>query len=87
VSGLSAGRRGDCSPAGGEGDDRTVSAARDGGGVRSGPGAARAWYEEKLGVTPKIEAGEGLWYEFAPGTWLLVYQTDSAGTAKNTVAG
>lgn len=48
---------------------------------------ARAWYEEKLGVTPKIEAGEGLWYEFAPGTWLLVYQTDSAGTAKNTVAG
>jgi len=48
---------------------------------------ARGWYEEKLGLKPKIEADEGLWFEFAPGTWLLLYQTPSAGTAQNTVAG
>ena len=48
---------------------------------------ARTWYAEMLGVTPKREEMGNLWYEFAPGTWLLVYQTESAGTAQNTQAG
>ena len=48
---------------------------------------SRAWYEEKLGLTPKLEEGPSLWYEFAPGTWLMVYESQYAGTAKNTVAG
>lgn len=48
---------------------------------------AEAWYREKLGLEPKKELVGNLWYEFAPGTWLLVYQTESAGTARNTQAG
>ena len=48
---------------------------------------ARAWYEEKLGLTPKEEDGGGLWYRFEGDTWLYVYKTGSAGTAKNTIAG
>jgi catechol 2,3-dioxygenase-like lactoylglutathione lyase family enzyme len=48
---------------------------------------ARAWYGDKLGLRPKREEMGNLWYEFAPGTWLLVYQTGSAGTAQNTQAG
>lgn len=50
-------------------------------------GRARKWYEEKLELTPtrEDEVG-GLWYEFAGGTWLLVYPTPNAGTARNTQA-
>lgn len=48
---------------------------------------ARAWYREKLGLEPKKELMGNLWFEFSPGTWLLVYLTDTAGTAKNTQAG
>jgi catechol 2,3-dioxygenase-like lactoylglutathione lyase family enzyme len=48
---------------------------------------ARTWYAEKLGLTPKKEVMQSLWFEFAPGTWLLVYQTGSAGTAQSTQAG
>ena len=49
---------------------------------------ARAWYEEKLGLTPQTEEMEGqvLYYQTG-GTWFSVYQTTFAGTAKNTVAG
>ncbi len=50
-------------------------------------GRAKAWYQEKLGLTPQREDPTGgLWYEFAGGTWLLVYPTPSAGTAQNTQA-
>ncbi len=48
---------------------------------------AKTWYRDKLDVTPKKELMGSLWYEFAPGTWLLVYQTGAAGTAQNTQAG
>ncbi len=48
---------------------------------------AKTWYSEKLGLDPKKELMGSLWFEFAPGTWLLVYQTEAAGTAKNTQAG
>ena len=49
---------------------------------------ARAWYEEKLGLVPEKEemGGAGLWYRTG-GTWFYLYQTESAGTAQNTVGG
>ena len=50
-------------------------------------GRARQWYEEKLGLTPELEEGYGLWYRFGGDTWLYLYQTEAAGTARNTVAG
>jgi hypothetical protein len=51
-------------------------------------GRARAWYEEKLGLTPEKEemGGAGLWYR-TNGTWFYLYQTETAGTARNTVGG
>jgi catechol 2,3-dioxygenase-like lactoylglutathione lyase family enzyme len=48
---------------------------------------ARAWYEEKLGLTPEKEDEGGFWIEFARDSWLYVYATGSAGTAQNTVGG
>lgn len=48
---------------------------------------ARAWYADKLGLEPDLEGEEGLWYHFADGTWLHLYGSQFAGTAKNTVAG
>ncbi len=51
-------------------------------------GRSKAWYEEKLGLKPKQEMGEGgAWYECADGTWFFLAVSGSAGTAKNTVAG
>ena len=49
---------------------------------------ARTWYQEKLGLAPEKEemGGMALWYR-SGATWFLLYQTESAGTAKNTVAG
>ena len=48
---------------------------------------AKEWYRDKQGLTPQREDPTGgLWYEFAGGTWLLVYSTPSAGTAQNTQA-
>jgi catechol-2,3-dioxygenase len=48
---------------------------------------ARQWYEEKLGVVPDLEDPGGVWYRFGGETWLYLYQTPSAGTAQNTIAG
>jgi len=48
---------------------------------------AREWYEAKLGLTADTEDIGGLWYRFAGDAWLYLYQTPSAGTARNTVAG
>ena len=49
---------------------------------------ARTWYEENLGLSPDKEemGGMALWYRTAA-TWFLLYQTESAGTARNTVGG
>ena len=52
----------------------------------SDPAAARKWYEDKLGLTVKQEDPGGVWYQFGE-SWLYVYQSGSAGTARNTVAG
>ena len=51
-------------------------------------GRARGWYDEKLGLVPSKEemGGMALWYRTGA-TWFLLYQTESAGTAKNTVGG
>ena len=48
---------------------------------------ARRWYEEKLGLLPDREDPGGLWYRFAGETWLYLFATPSAGTARNTIAG
>jgi catechol-2,3-dioxygenase len=50
-------------------------------------GRARRWYEERLGLVPEHEDPGGLWYRFAGETWLYLYETPSAGTAQNTIAG
>ena len=50
-------------------------------------GRARAWYEQKVGLAPDREDPGGLWYRFGGDTWLYLYATPSAGTARNTVAG
>jgi predicted enzyme related to lactoylglutathione lyase len=49
---------------------------------------ARTWYAEKLGLVPDKEemGGMALWYRTGA-TWFLLYQTESAGTARNTVGG
>jgi catechol 2,3-dioxygenase-like lactoylglutathione lyase family enzyme len=50
-------------------------------------GRAKKWYQEALGLAPKREDQTGgLWFEFAGGSWLLVYPTPHAGTARNTQA-
>lgn len=48
---------------------------------------ARAWYEAHFGLTSKIETEAYLWYELGGSTWLNVYTTSMAGTARNTQAG
>ena len=51
------------------------------------PDRARRWYEEKLGLVPEREDPGGVWYRFGGDTWLYLYGTPSAGTARNTIAG
>jgi catechol 2,3-dioxygenase-like lactoylglutathione lyase family enzyme len=48
---------------------------------------ARRWYDEKLGLVPEREDPGGVWYRFGDETWLYLYATPSAGTAKSTIAG
>lgn len=48
---------------------------------------ARQWYSDKLGLQPEREDMGGVWYRFGGDTWLYLYGTPSAGTAKNTIAG
>jgi catechol-2,3-dioxygenase len=48
---------------------------------------ARRWYEDRLGLTPEREDAGGAWYRFVGETWLYLYATPSAGTARNTIAG
>ena len=44
---------------------------------------AKAWYREKLGLTPKEEGEGGAYYE-AGGSRFALFATPYAGTAKNT---
>jgi len=50
-------------------------------------GRARQWFADKLGLVPEREDQGGVWYAFAGNTWLYLYLTPSAGTARNTIAG
>ena len=50
-------------------------------------GRARAWYAQALGLTPEREDPGGVWFRFGGDTWLYLYATSFAGTAKNTIAG
>lgn len=45
---------------------------------------AKTWYAEKLGLKPSREDMFGAWYE-AGGGKFLIFPTQYAGTAKNTV--
>jgi catechol 2,3-dioxygenase-like lactoylglutathione lyase family enzyme len=45
---------------------------------------ARAWWEEKVGMTPTSEDPGGLWYACADGTWVVITPSGYAGTAQNT---
>jgi catechol 2,3-dioxygenase-like lactoylglutathione lyase family enzyme len=48
---------------------------------------ARQWYRDMLGLEPEREDPGGVWYRFARDTWLYLYATAAAGTARNTIAG
>ena len=48
---------------------------------------AKRWYEEKLGLKPAREAPDGLSYALAGGTGFLLYPTQFAGKAPNTLMG
>ena len=47
---------------------------------------SRAWWSDKVGMTPTTEDPGGLWYSCGEGTWLLVTPSQFAGTAQNTAA-
>ena len=49
---------------------------------------AKAWYADKLGLTPSSEfAGAGAGYTLAGGTQAFLYETQFAGTAQHTILG
>jgi predicted enzyme related to lactoylglutathione lyase len=48
---------------------------------------ARAFYADKLGLTPTREERAGLVYETPGGAWFRLYRTPYAGTAQHTIAG
>jgi len=47
---------------------------------------SRAWWEEKVGMTPAMEDPGGLWYSCGEGTWFVITSSQFAGTAQNTAA-
>ena len=48
---------------------------------------AKAWYEEKLGLSPVADLGVAGQLYLTGGAYWLIYQTPSAGTGKHTLAG
>ena len=48
---------------------------------------AKAWYEEKLGLSPVGDLGVAGQLYLTGGVYWLIYQTPSAGTGKHTLAG
>jgi predicted enzyme related to lactoylglutathione lyase len=47
---------------------------------------ARQFYEEKVGLEPKMETNGGIVYEFAGGTACFLYLSPNAGTSKASQA-
>lgn len=50
-------------------------------------GRAKAFYRDKLGLEPLEDADDNVMFECGNGTRFLLYQTDNAGSAKNTQMG
>jgi len=48
---------------------------------------AKAWYEDKLGLSPVADLGVAGQLYLTGGAYWLIYQTPSAGTGKHTLAG
>ena len=48
---------------------------------------AKDFYRDKLGLEPMEPADDNVMYECGNGTRFLVYQTENAGSAKNTQMG
>ncbi len=48
---------------------------------------AKRWYEEKLGLKPTSELPAGAVYDMGGGTAFLLYPTEFAGKAPNTLMG
>lgn len=46
---------------------------------------AKAFYKEKLGLEPTDERGDGIVFQTPAGAKIFMYETENAGTAKNTV--
>ncbi len=46
---------------------------------------AKRWYEEKLAFKPSVEEDFGSIYQTADGTFFLLYPTEHAGKAPNTL--
>jgi catechol 2,3-dioxygenase-like lactoylglutathione lyase family enzyme len=46
---------------------------------------AKAWYSDKLGLTPAMSEEAGLIYRLGGGSGFLLYPTPSAGQAPNTL--
>ena len=47
----------------------------------------KCWYKDKLGLEPAEEMPIGIVYRLADGTGFQLYESQFAGTAKNTVMG
>ena len=47
---------------------------------------ARAFYTDKLGLTPSAEDEQTITFPTPSGSWFQVYETTYAGTGKHTVA-
>jgi predicted enzyme related to lactoylglutathione lyase len=47
---------------------------------------ARRFYEEKVGLKPKQQIGDGVVYEFGKGTACFLYKTPHAGTSQASQA-
>ncbi len=47
---------------------------------------ARRFYEDKVGLKPKLEIAGGVVYEFGKGTACFLYPTKNAGTSKASQA-
>ena len=48
---------------------------------------AMRWYDEKLGLTPVIDLGQGGQLYVSGGSRFIIYETPFAGTGKHTLAG
>jgi catechol 2,3-dioxygenase-like lactoylglutathione lyase family enzyme len=47
---------------------------------------ARAFYTDKIGLTPTLEDETGIRFTLPSGAWFQLYETAYAGTGKHTIA-